>query len=139
MLCLQYNELPGQCDKVLPWTDLDQDPSPTFTYSKAKLQCHLGYICTVNTQGTVPKPKPWDISRDCVRQSHQDLAAQGLQETDLIEGWQVQWKASVPIMQTHRTHKNVTHETVEEEARKEVWKQSELEVYIDMFNNYLHL
>lgn len=42
-------------------------------------------------------------------------------------------------MQTHRRHKNVTHETVEEETREEVRKWSELTVYIDMFNNYLHL
>lgn len=35
-------------------------------------------------------------------------------------------------MQTHRTHKNLTHETVEQEAREEVQKQSELKVYIDI-------
>jgi len=40
-------------------------------------------------------------------------------------------------MQTHRTHKKVTHETVEEEAREEVRKWNELKVYIGMFNAFI--
>lgn len=41
-------------------------------------------------------------------------------------------------MQRHRAHKKVTHETVEEEARKEVRKWNELKVYIiGMFNTFI--
>lgn len=57
----------------------------------------------------------------------------------MIQALQVQWKPNVSIMQTHRTHKNVTHETVEEEAREEAWKWSELKVYIDMFNTIISI
>lgn len=57
----------------------------------------------------------------------------------MTQGLQVQWKPNVSITQTHRTHKNVTHETVEEEAREEAWKWSELKVYIDMFNTIISI
>lgn len=57
-------------------------------------------------------------------------------KADLIQGLQSQWKHSVSVMQTH-THKKVTHETVEEEARKEVRKWNELKVYIGMFNTFI--
>ena len=40
-------------------------------------------------------------------------------------------------MQTHRTHEKVTHETVEEEARKEVRKWNELKVSIGIFNTFI--
>lgn len=56
---------------------------------------------------------------------------------DLIWGLQLQRKPSVSVMQTHRTQKKVTHETVEEEARKEVRKWNKLKVYIGMFNTFI--
>lgn len=57
-------------------------------------------------------------------------------KADLIQGLQLQRKPSVSVMQTHRTHRKVTHETVEEEARKEVRKWNELKVHIGMFNTF---
>lgn len=42
-------------------------------------------------------------------------------------------------MQTHGTHKKVTHETVEEETEKAVRKWNELKVYNGMFSTFICL
>lgn len=56
---------------------------------------------------------------------------------DLIHGLQLQRKPSVSVMQTHRAYKKVTHETLEEEARKEVRKRNKLKVYTGTFNTFI--
>lgn len=97
--------------KVLPWTDLEQDPSPTFPDSEVKLQCHLGHSCTVNTQGTASKHNP-GLSAETVADNHNRTSCRR-------QPWCRGCKPSAAIMQTHRTHKNVTQQPVEEEAGKQ--------------------